>query len=216
MDTHIKSRRDMLTGLGAAAAGLFGWSAWNSLKPEAQSSLRSEQRSGRLPNTRLITHEGREVRFYDDLIRGKVVAINLMYAQCSGICPRSTSNLLRVQEMLGERAGRDVFMYSITLQPEQDIPRGLKLYAERHGVGPGWLFLTGAPRDILDLRYRLGFYDPDPVVDNDKSTHTGMVRIGNDNFDRWTMAPALTEPEQILATINHVDSSIVHTGQGLA
>ena len=135
-----------------------------------------------------------------------------MYADCEGICPMATENLLRVQELLGERAGRDVFMYSITLQPEHDSPDVLKHYAEMHGVKPGWLFLTGAPADVRALRYRLGFYDPDPRVDGDRETHTGMVRIGNDLYDRWTMAPSLGGPDPILATINHVDRAVVHTG----
>lgn len=211
MDTYKNTRREVLAGMGAAALGLLGWRAWHTQEAEPERVRRAGSQAGRLPNTRLITHEGREVRFYDDLVRGKVVAINMMYGQCAGICPMATSNLLRVQEMLGERVGRDVFMYSITLKPEEDIPRGLKLYAERYGVRPGWQFLTGTPADIRDLRYRLGFYDPDQRIDEIDESHTGMVRIGNDRFDRWTMAPALAEPDQILATINHVDNAVVHT-----
>jgi len=162
-------------------------------------------------NATLTTHEGKPVRFYDDLIRGKTVAINMMYAQCDGICPTMTANLVRVQEMLGPRVGRDVFMYSITLQPEQDTPEDLKIYAAVRGVKPGWLFLTGAPADIRLVRYRLGFFDIDPAVDADNATHTGAVRIGNDRYDRWAMAAALAAPEQILAAINHLDRSVVST-----
>jgi len=156
-------------------------------------------------NVTLTTHEGRTVRFYDDLIRDKVVTFNMMYAQCDGICPTMTDNLVRVQSLLGARVGRDVFMYSITLQPEQDSPQDLKIYAAVHGVKPGWQFLTGRPADIRFIRYRLGFFDPDPIIDNTKATHTGAIRVGNDVAERWTMTPALTGPEHILATINHVD-----------
>jgi protein SCO1/2 len=197
--------------MGAAVIGGLGWTLWRGFGVEAEEARQGTGHTGRLPNTKLYTHEGREVRFYDDLVRGKVVAINLMYADCEGICPMATSNLLKVQELLGDRVGRDVFMYSITLQPEHDSPGSLKHYAEMHGVKPGWLFLTGAPSDVRSLRYRLGFYDPDPRVDGDKETHTGMVRIGNDLYDRWTMAPSLGGPATILATINHVDRSVVHT-----
>ena len=165
-------------------------------------------------NATLTTHEGKTVRFYDDLIRGKVVLINMMYAQCDGICPTMTDNLVRVQQLLGPRVGRDVFMYSMTLQPEQDSPQDLKIYAAVHGVKPGWLFLTGRPEDLRLIRYRLGFYDPDPVIDGNKATHTGAVRIGNDAYERWAMAPALTGPEHILATINHVDRTTVYTAPG--
>ncbi len=143
------------------------------------------------------------MKFYDDLVRGKVVAINMMYADCDGICPRATSNLVRVQRLLGERVGRDVFMYSITLQPERDTPQRLKEYAAMHDVKPGWLFLTGTRADLQDLRYRLGFYDPDPKVDGNKASHTGMVRIGNDRYDSWMSSAALSNPAQIVADIKH-------------
>ncbi len=208
----MNTRRHLLTGMGTALLGGLGWTLLRGLEVEPQQARKDDPRTGPLPNTKLHTHEGQEVRFYDDLVRGKVVAINCMYADCEGICPMATENLLRVQERLGERAGRDVFMYSITLQPEHDSVDALKHYAEMHGVKPGWLFLTGAPADIRSLRYRLGFYDPDPRVDGDRETHTGMVRIGNDLYDRWTMAPSLGGPDPILVTINHVDRAVVHTG----
>lgn len=211
MDKQSNTRRTLLAGLGAATIGLLGWGAWQLDRDRPRPSPSADRKNNGIPNTTLISHEGKTVRFYDDLVRGKLVVVNMMYAQCEGLCPRATKNLLKVQEMLGERAGRDVFMYSITLKPEQDKAYSLKKYAEIHGVRPGWLFLTGTPGDIRRLRYRLGFYDPDPAVDGDKATHTGMVRIGHDAFDRWTMAPALAEPPQILATINHLDRSITRT-----
>jgi protein SCO1/2 len=200
----MNTRRALVAGLGVATlAGLAGRHAM----AEPERTRHGGTRAAALPNIQLLTHEGQTVRFYDDLIRGKVVAINMMYAECEGICPITTSNLVRVQALLGARVGRDVFLYSLTLQPELDTPQRLQEYAAMHGVQPGWLFLTGARADLEQLRYRLGFFDPNPVVDGDKATHTGMVRIGNDVYDRWTSASALAAPEQIVATINHVDRS---------
>jgi protein SCO1 len=118
-----------------------------------------------------------------------------------------TFNLVQVQKLLGDRVGRDIFMYSITLRPEQDSVLDLAAYAKAHSVDPGWLFLTGAPADIERLRYALGFYDPDPVVDQEATSHVGMVRIGNDAYQRWGMAPALARPEQILSHVRHLDRS---------
>jgi protein SCO1/2 len=158
-----------------------------------------------LPNVALKTHTGASVRFHDDLVRDKLVVITMMYTGCSNTCPATTQNLVRVQQMLRERVGKDIFMYSITLRPEQDSPGELAHYARLHGVGPGWLFLTGAARDIERLRYALGFYDPDPKIDRQEGRHVGMVRIGNDRFRRWGMAPALAEPRQIVASILHLD-----------
>ncbi|MDT4852741.1 SCO1/SenC [compost metagenome] len=207
----MNTRRYLVAGMGVAALGCIALPGLAAVPTRARSIGADD---GSLPNTRLLTHEGREVRFYDDLVRGKVVAINMMYVSCAGACPVATANLLRVQKLLGERAGRDVFMYSITLQPELDTPQSLKAYALQHQVGPGWLFLTGTPEDIEHLRVRLGFYDVNPEVDANKANHSGVLRIGNDALDRWTLAPALTDPEQILATINHVDSRAVYTAQG--
>ena len=189
-----------MAGLGAATLGGLAVR-----RTAAEPARRGGARATAWSNVPLVTHEGQAVSFYDDLIRGKVVAINMMYAECEGICPIATSNLVRVQELLGARVGRDVFLYSLTLQPEIDTPQRLQEYAAMHGVKPGWVFLTGARADIEHLRYQLGFFDRNPVVDGDKATHTGMVRIGNDGYDRWTSASALSKPEQIVATINHVD-----------
>ncbi|PXW91339.1 protein SCO1/2 [Nitrosomonas sp. Nm84] len=214
--TNMNTRREILAGMGLATLGLIGLNtAWKKLSLDDTALNAIENRAAlattQFPNVTLYTHEGEAVKFYDDLIRDKVVAINMMYAQCAGICPKATANLLQVQEMLGERAGRDVFMYSITLQPELDTPRGLRQYTERYGIKSGWKFLTGAPEDIELVRYRLGFFDSDAKVDDVKENHTGMVRIGNDALNRWSMAASLSEPNQIMATINHLDPKIVHT-----
>jgi protein SCO1/2 len=160
---------------------------------------------GYLPNVVVRTHEGRSVRFYDDLVAGRIVAINMMYAECAGICPMMTANLVKVQEALGPRVGRDIFMYSITLQPDVDTPEVLRRYVEHHGVGPGWQFLTGRPAEIDLLRRKLGFYDPDPVLDRDKSNHAGIVRVGNDAHDIWCAVTALGRPESIVRSILWMD-----------
>ena len=154
-------------------------------------------RADYFPNVLLRTHKNSTVRFYDDLIRGKIVIINFMYAHCERLCPMQTANLLKVQRILGDRVGRDIFMYSLTLKPEEDTPQVLKRYADSFGVSPGWLFLTGKAEDIETLRRKLGFVDADPVLDRDKSQHIGVILYGNEAIDRWAACPALSNPSQI-------------------
>ena len=168
-------------------------------------SARERIRRRHLPNVPLRTHDGRTVRFYDDLIKDKIVTLNLMYARCQGICLPVTENLVKVQRLLGDRVGRDIFMYSISIKPEQDTPDVLRHYAEVYGVGPGWLFLTGAPDDVELLRRGLGFVDPDPARDADKSNHTGMVRYGNEPLQLWAACPGLSNPEAIAKSILRAD-----------
>ncbi len=163
--------------------------------------------AARFPNVTLTTHEGTEVQFYQDLVKGKVVLINFMYATCTNSCPTYTANLVRVQQLFGDRVGRDVFMYSISLDPEHDTPQVLSQYAKNYGVQPGWTFLTGSTANITTLRRRLGLRDPDPVVDADKTQHIGVVLYGNERFDRWAACPALSEPKEIVKYIGWVDGS---------
>jgi protein SCO1/2 len=166
-----------------------------------RSAPKAGPRAGYFPNFLLRTQDNEAVHFYDDLMRGRSVVINMMYAQCEGICPAMTANLVRVQDALGNRLGRDIFMYSLSLQPDADTPAALKSYADMHGVGPGWLFLTGRQREMEILRRKLGFFDPDPAVDQDRSQHLGLVRFGNEALDRWAACPALSNPEQIVRSI---------------
>ncbi|MEJ7616289.1 MAG: SCO family protein, partial [Pyrinomonadaceae bacterium] len=148
------------------------------------------------------------VRFYDDLIKGKIVLINMMYVRCAGICPGMTANLLRVQKALSDRVGHDIFMYSITLSPQEDTPEVLKRYAEAYKVKPGWSFLTGKSQDIETLRTKLGFRDPDPALDVKKSEHIGVVRYGNEALARWGATPALSTVKGIVRAIRWMDKSV--------
>ncbi len=185
-----------------AGAVLAGASEQKSSQaPRPQLSPRERIQRYHLPNVPLITHEGRKVHFYADLIKDKKVVINFMYVKCEGICIPVTRNLVRVQKLLGDRVGRDIFFYSITLKPEEDTPKALKKYAEMHHVGPGWWFLTGKPEDIEFLRKSLGYKYDDPVEDADKSNHIGMVRFGNEAAMRWAACPGQANPEHILRSL---------------
>ena len=153
------------------------------------------------PNIPLLTQDGEKVHFFDDLIKDKVVAINMMYSICTGVCPTGTANLKQVQQALGQRLGKDVFMYSITLRPEFDNGAALRDYIKHYDIQPGWTFLTGKPQDVDLVRRKLGFVGDTEAIDADINQHTGMVRIGNERLERWTMAPALGSHRQILRTL---------------
>jgi protein SCO1 len=170
-------------------------------KQWATPSPREEIRRRYFPDLVLTSHEGKRVRLYEDLIKDKIVVLNFMYAHCQGICIPVTSNLLRVQKLLGDHVGRDIFMYSFTLAPKEDTPEVLRAYAESHAVGPGWTFFTGAPADMELLRQRLGFTDPDPVRDRDRTNHTGMVRYGNEALHLWAAFPGMSKAEAIAKEI---------------
>ena len=144
-------------------------------------------------------------KFYDDLIKDKIVVINFMYVKCDGVCPGITANLAKLQKLLGSRLGRDIFMYSFTLKPEQDSPEVLRNYAKAYHAKKGWTFLTGTPEDMELLRRKLGFTDPDPKLDADKSNHIGNVRYGNEALQLWGSCPGLSKASWMAESISWVD-----------
>jgi protein SCO1/2 len=85
--------------------------------------------------------------------------------------------------------GKDVFFYSITIEPEHDTPAVLKAYADKYRVGPGWLFLTGKPDDIKLISRKLGL-DKLPNG-NDPDGHMPSLLIGNEATGIWMRNSAL-------------------------
>ena len=113
-----------------------------------------------------------------------------------------------VHKILGDRIGRDIFMYSVTLRPDQDKPKDLNHYVQMHGIKPGWQFLTGKPRDIELLRRSLGFYDGNEELDKDRTNHIGMVRYGNEARQWWAMCPGQAKPAWIARSILWMDKPL--------
>lgn len=157
------------------------------------------------PNTVLTTQDGKQVRFYDDLIKGKIVAIDLIYTTCKYACPLETARMAQVQKLVGDAMGKEVFFYSITIDPEHDTPAVLKEYAEKFHAGPGWTFLTGKAEDIEMLSKKIGLYsEPDP---SDPDGHTPSVLVGNEVTGQWMRNSALDNPKFLANTLNNVLTS---------
>jgi protein SCO1/2 len=194
----VMNRRRFFLGTAAAALAPF--------------ALSISGNAGKLPqdgvawftNVRVVNQDGRTLRFYDDVMKGKILLINFFFTSCDDVCPLATENLVRVQELLGDRVGKDIFFVSISLQPEHDTPEIMAAYAKEHGVGPGWVFLTGQKDDIELLRHRLGFWDIDPAVDADPEQHLGTVRIANEPMHRWAMSPSLLNPPALVRAVHRV------------
>ena len=133
------------------------------------------------PNVPLVTDEGKTVHFFDDLIEDKVVVINFIYTSCPDTCPLETAQLVRVQKLMGDRLGKDVFFYSISIDPKNDTPEVLKEYKQRFKAN--WTFLTGEKADIIKLRKKLGLYI-DEIQDGSNNHNVNMI-IGNQKTGRW-------------------------------
>jgi protein SCO1/2 len=148
-----------------------------------------------IPDVELLDQNGRKVRFYTDLVKGKVVAINFIFTTCTTICPPLGATFARVQRELGERAGRDVRLISISVDPATDTPERLKDWGAKFKAGPGWTFVTGDKAEIDSLLRALG------AAVADKSDHTPMVLVGNDAAGYWTRTYGLSSPDALVKVI---------------
>jgi protein SCO1/2 len=148
---------------------------------------------GYFPNVELTTHEGETVRFFDDVLEGKVVAINFIYPWCPDTCPVETARMLQVANLLGDRLGRDVFFYSITIDPEYDTQPVLAAFAESWRIPEGWKFLTGDEADIIRIRKKLGMR-LDDVRTGDIAQHSVSLLIGNQETGRWMKRSPFENP----------------------
>jgi protein SCO1/2 len=161
--------------------------------PAAPEVFRNRWGANYFPNVELKTHDGKTVRLYDDLLKGKTVAVNLIYTDCKDVCPLETAMMVQLYRLLGERVGRDIYFYSISIDPERDTPEVLKAYAEKYGADlPGWLFLTGKNADIRLATKKLGL-----VRGTDKATrdgHTSILMVGHEPTGQWNRNSALDEP----------------------
>ncbi|HYO13112.1 MAG TPA: SCO family protein, partial [Thermoanaerobaculia bacterium] len=145
------------------------------------------------PNVPLIAHDGQRVRFFDDLIKDKVVLLNFIYTTCPDACPMETARLLEVQRILGDRVGKDVFFYSITIDPDHDTQPVLAEFAENWGIPKGWTFLTGSKEDITLIRKKLGVPIQD-VQSQDFKDHDLSLVMGNQGTGRWMKRSPFENP----------------------
>lgn len=164
--------------------------------------------NGHFPNIELITQDGKKVHFYDDLVKGKIVAIDFIYTTCQYACPLETARMAQVQKKLGDRVGNDIFFYSISIDPEHDTPEVLKAYMAKYQIAPGWTFLTGKKTDIDFLQRRLGVYS-DPRINADG--HLPHLLIGNEATNTWIRANALDNPSFQARMIGEFLDNFKHT-----
>jgi protein SCO1 len=212
-------RRTLLMGIAAAGAGVVVTRPGVSIARQDPDRTTVSGDCARplngpyayhIPNVVVRSHDDRNALFYNDLVRGKTVIINCMSTR-NEIDFHVTANLAKVQHLLGNRLGRDLFMYSITVDPEHDTPRVLKAFAEKYQARPGWMFLTGEPAVTQLLRSRLFVSDGVHAHDHDgkrvEDCSLGLVRYGNEAVGLWGSVPAKSKPASIAMRLSWIESS---------
>jgi protein SCO1/2 len=146
----------------------------------------------------LLNQEGAKMRFYSDLLKGHIVVIIPFFATCTAVCPPMNRNMEKIQEALGNRLGKQVYLISISVDPVTDTPPRLKEYAAKFHAKPGWYFLTGKKENVDWALYKLGQYV------EDKNNHTSIMIIGNEATGLWKKAFAMAKPEELIKIVEEV------------
>lgn len=151
-----------------------------------------------IPDVSVVDQDGNPVRFYSDLVKGKVVAVNFVFTTCTTICPPMGASFAKLQKILGDRAGKDVHLISVSVDPATDTPERMKVWGQKFGAAPGWTLVTGDRNEITRLLKALGVYTADI---ND---HSPLVLVGNDAKGEWTRAYGLAAPAKVAELIDGV------------
>jgi protein SCO1/2 len=162
------------------------------VEPEATATPATESLSSmKIPDAQVLDQSGKQLNFYSDLVKDKVVAINFVFTTCTAICPSLTATFRRVQQEAAAR-GLEVQLISVSVDPTTDTPERLKDFATKFKAEPGWTFVTGEKSRIDSVLQALG-----AAVSN-RNDHTPMMLIGNDASNYWTRAYGLTSPVKIV------------------
>jgi len=150
-------------------------------------------------NLELINQDGETVRFFDDVLKDKVVVINFIFTNCEGACPLITQKLTLVRDRMEGQIGDPLRFVSLSLDPARDTPAALKEFARTHHADhDGWVFLTGKPENLDSIIKRLGQFT------DDVEAHSTMMLAGNVSAAHWMkilpheQPPAIAEKLQLL------------------
>jgi protein SCO1/2 len=131
-------------------------------------------------NLELINQDGETVRFFDDVLKDKVVVISFIFTNCEGACPVMTRKLTLVRDQLEGYIGNPIQFVTLSLDPERDTPAAMKEFAKLHKADhDGWVFLTGSAGNLDAIIKRLGQYT------DDIEAHSTLMIAGNVNAAHW-------------------------------
>jgi protein SCO1/2 len=143
-------------------------------------------------NSELLTQNEEVVRFYDDVLKDKVVLISFIYTHCKNACPLNSQTFSVIQNLLADQMESRVRLVSISVDPTRDTPAALREFSERFTPGQGWKFLTGEKQNIVSVMRKLGPYNPD------FEGHSPVFVMGNVKTGHWRRMRGNVSPENIV------------------
>ncbi|MTI89069.1 MAG: SCO family protein [Balneolaceae bacterium] len=106
------------------------------------------------PGFKLINQDKDEIQLVD--FKGQVVIVTAVYASCTETCPIILEQAKEVLNELTKEEAAQVQLMALTMDPDKDTPKMLKMTAEHYGLeGTNQHLLTGETNYINDILDRL-------------------------------------------------------------
>ena len=100
---------------------------------------------GQVKNFQLVNSDNQAIGLKE--LRGKVWVADFFFTTCGDVCPMMSSHMGRLQEVF--KPYKNVRLVSFTVNPENDTPQALKVYAKKFKADPKrWIFLTGSREEL--------------------------------------------------------------------
>lgn len=149
----------------------------------------------------LINQDGRPLRFKSDVIGDRLVAITFTYTTCTTICPILDSIFVKLQDKLGDRLNREVYLVTLSIDPVNDIPPRLKSYAGKLKAKPGWDFLTGNKVNVDKVLTGLDMFSADIL------NHTPSILVGDGRTGVWRRFYGFPSADKLLVSLNELSAA---------
>ena len=153
----------------------------------------------KLLDLELVNQDGERLKFQSDAIGKKQVVMDFIFTTCTTICPIQSAIFAKLQDLLGERLGKEVALLSVSVDPMTDIPARLKEYARRYQAKPGWTFLTGQKQDVDRVLRSLEVYSAD------FTDHPPVVLVGDGRKGIWKRLYGFPSPEKLMAELEGLE-----------
>ena len=177
----------------ATAALVLAPALFASTATDAERAATEQKARDYFSNIEVIDQDGQRLKFYDDVLKDKVVAINFIFTNCQGACPLMTRQLTLVRDLLGPDVGEKIHFVSISIDPLRDTPAAMKEFAETHHADQAaWRFITGDPDDLAAIVKRLGQYN------DDVEAHSTLLLAANVRTAHWTKIPPNVPPNGVV------------------
>jgi protein SCO1/2 len=152
---------------------------------------RSEARYA-VPDVKLVRDDGKAISLPAELDDGRPVLLNFIYTSCTSICPLTSQVFEQFQKRLGN-SREAVHLVSISIDPEQDTPARLRIYAKQFDAAPGWDHYTGTMAASISVQRAFDAYR------GDKMSHLPLTLLRAAPGKPWTRIDGFASADDLLA-----------------